>query len=176
LGIGRNPFTLKPIDDKVRVLRSNDGKKALFPVWAFSSKVQRDIRHCIRPLGLDPPVYNEFYPYNADPFLPPDMTNEQAFEAHFEGWKARMQQYGDGSDVPARVHDFFKSLSPFRDGEMGVTTVIEVRTQPKWKFYPFCDLDLRQRLIMRRWQLKRTRMALPALIFRCCASWLPISC
>ena len=135
----RDPFTLKAIDDKIRVLESKDGKKALWPVWAFSHRVLKDIKLKSEPLGLYPPVYNDFIPY---PSASPDISNEEAFQEEVKRWKKRMREYGDlpaddeddaasesedlTAVVPDRVREYFKSLGPHRAGEPGVTTVIEV--------------------------------------------------
>jgi len=128
-------FTLKPIDSKVKVLRSKDGTTALYPVWALSAKVKRDIEHCVEPLPLHKPVYNDFFPYNADPTLPPEMTNKEAFDLYVARWEERMARYTSRADVEA----YFSSLGPaslastrsaFREihalGGRGVTTVLEV--------------------------------------------------
>lgn len=132
----RDPFTLKAIDDKIRVLESKDGKKALWPVWAFSHRVLKVIKLKTEPLGLLPPVYNDFIAY---PSTSPDISNEEAFQEHLKRWKKRMRQYSDIPDddaasesedltavVPNRVREYFKSLGPLRAGQPGVTTVIEV--------------------------------------------------
>jgi len=117
------------------VLRSKDGTTGLYPVWALSTMVKRDIEHCVEPLSLHEPVYNDLFPYNADPTLPPEMTNKEAFDKYVKRWKKRMARYTSRADVEA----YFSSLGPaslaskrraFREihalGGLGVTTVLEV--------------------------------------------------
>lgn len=144
-------------------------------MWAFSHRVWRDISQKAEPLGLHEPVYDEFYPYDADPSLPADWTNRQAFERHLARWKERMSGYGDitrGSSVPPRVRDYFASLGSLRAGEPGVTTVIEV-CAPAGK-HAGEGLNFACRWTSSRWSLT-CGTACCTSPSPCCAGWWPTS-